>query len=164
MAADDRAFRSTLQIIRPANTTAYTAGDVIGNSTTAVHQLTNVGNSGGFIQIQSVRLLVHVAAVPSGMAGFRLHLYSGAPVEITDNAAHDLVASERSTYMAYIDLPTPVDFGSTLFSQVDFAGPMLRLGSGQSAMWCELQTLGGFTPAANSEVYDLRVNAYDIGY
>ena len=156
--------RATLSFTRPNNTTAYTAGDVLGTSTSAVHTISAFGRTGGFLQIQSVRLIINIATVPSGMAGFRLHLYQVAPTAIVDNAAYDLVAADRDGYRGYVDLPTPQDFGSTLVSQLDYAGMLYQNLPNASLVYAQLQTLGGFTPGAVSEVYDLRLNALDAGY
>jgi hypothetical protein len=157
------AYRFSGLITRPANTDAYTAGDAIGTSTSAIITMPNMGPAGGFIQIQSVRLLNHVAAVPSGMGAFRLHLYSAQPTALADNAPWDLVAGDRAAYMDFIELPTPSDLGSTLFTKVDWPGALLKLADGSTTLWAILQTMGGFTPTANSTVYDLRVNAYEAG-
>jgi hypothetical protein len=157
------AYRYSGLITRPANTTAYTANDAVGTTDSAIITMPNMGPAGGFIQIQSIRLLNHVAAVPSGMAGFRLHFYSAAPAAIADNAAWDLVAGDRAAYLDYIDLPTPVDMGSTLFTKADWPGSLLKLANGSTSLFAVLVTLGGFTPSANSTVFDLRVNAFEAG-
>jgi hypothetical protein len=164
MATDFGSYRSVVQFTRPANTTQYTANDVVGTTTSAIHQFTNLGKPGGFIQIMSVRLQIHVASIPSGMSNFRMHFYNAQPAAIADNAAFDLGATERTAYVGYIDLPAPQDFGSTLFAQADYAGPLVQLANNVSSLWCELQTLGTFTPGANSEVYEMRINAMDAGY
>jgi hypothetical protein len=164
MGTDFGSYRSVLQFARPANQDQYTANDVLGTGTSAIHQLSNLGKPGGFIQIQSVRLQIHVASVPSGMSNFRVHFYTASPTAIADNAAFDLVAADRSPYIGFLDLPAPQDFGSTLISQVDYSGLLVRFANNVNSLWFQLQTLGTFTPGANSEVYELRVNALDSGY
>jgi hypothetical protein len=164
MSDDFGSFRSVVQFTRPANTTAYTAGDVVGTGTSAIHEFKNLGRPGGFVQLQSFRLQVHVASVPSGMVGFRLHLFRSSPTAVADNAAFDLGAADREPYMGYLDLPAPQDFGSTLISQVDYAGILSQFANNTNSIFVELQTLGGFTPGANSEVYELRALGLDAGY
>lgn len=149
-------------ITRPANMTAYSAGQVIGDvSGSAILRLGNIGPPGGFIQLQSVRLLVHTATAIA--SSFRLHFYNMQPTAIANGAAWDLVANDRAGYLDYIDLPTPTDLGSTLFSKVDWPGSMLKLAPGDGSLFCILQALAGFTPTENSTVYDVRVNAMEAG-
>jgi hypothetical protein len=164
MATDFGSYRSVVQFTRPANTTQYTANDVVGTTTSAIHQLSNLGKLGGFVQIQSVRLQIHVASVPSGMSGFRAHFYTASPTAIADNAAFDLVVADRASYVGFVDMPTPQDFGSTLFCQADYPGSLIQFANNSNGLWCQLQTLGTFTPGANSEVYELRVLTLDSGY
>lgn len=163
---DSKAYRSALDITRPANQTAYPAGSVIGTGSgdDAVHTLANIGPSGGFIIIQSIELVLGTGAVPSGMSGFRLHFYRTKPTAAAANASlFDLAAADRGPYIGYIDMPTPVDLGATCFTQVDYPGKLFQLNIGSTSLFCELQTIGGFTPAANSEVYSLRVKTLEAG-
>lgn len=162
--ADFGSFRSVVQFTRPANQTQYTANDVIGTGTSAIHEFKNIAKAGGFVQLQSIRLQIHVASIPSGMANFRLHLFRSSPTAIADNAAFDLAAADRDPYMGFIDLPAPQDFGSTLFTQVDYTGFLGQLAGNSTSIFAELQTLSTFTPGANSEVYELRMNGVDMGY
>ena len=170
LTVDGKAYRSTVTITRPSNTTGYTAGDVIGiadsgtpaNAGSAIHTLTTIGPSGGHIIIQSVELFIGLTAVTSGMAGFRLHLYSASPTAILDNAAFDLVSGEVASYEGFIDLPTPQDFGSTLYTQADYPGRLVKLASASTSLFAELETRGTFTPASGT-VYTLRVKTLEAG-
>ena len=164
------AFRAAVTIERPDNTTGYTAGDVIGiadsgtpaNAGSAIITLPSIGPAGGYILVQSVRLMIGLSSVTSGMAAFRLHLYTTSPTAILDNAAFDLVSGEVSSYAGFIDLPTPADFGSILVSQLDYAGTLLKLAAGSSTLYAELETRGAYTPAAET-LYDLRVLTLEAG-
>jgi hypothetical protein len=157
---DGRAYRAAVTITRPSNTTAYTAGDVIGGS--AVITLPNIGASGGYVLFQSVRLLIGSTSVPSGMGAFRLHLYTATPTAIADNAAFDLVSGEVANYAGYIDLPAPQDLGSTLFTQTDYCGTAVKLASASTSLFAELETRGGYTPASGT-AYNLRVMTLEAG-
>lgn len=163
VSVNGRSYAATTNFTRPANATAYTAGDVVGTSSSAIHQLSSVGPSGGMVLVQSVELLLAIGAVPSGMGSFRLHFYSASPTAIADNAAFNLVAGDRSSYLGYVDIGTPSDFGDTCWAQADYSGRELKLASGQTSLWCQLQTIGGFTPGASSEVYELRVKTLEVG-
>jgi hypothetical protein len=161
-----KAYRTQLDITRPANVTAYAAGAVIGTGAgdDAILTLASIGPSGGFIILQSIELILGISAVPSGMTSFRLHLYSSKPGTAAANAsAMDVTSADRAAYIGYIDLPAPVDLGSTCFTQIDYPGKLIKLASGSTSLFLELQTIGGFTPAANSEVYSLRVKAMETG-
>jgi hypothetical protein len=75
------AFRSTVTITRPANTTAYTAGDVVGDTGgSAILTLANAGPSGGYIIIQSASLIFSDTAVISGMGSFLPLLLTTLPL------------------------------------------------------------------------------------
>ena len=170
LTVDGKAYRSSVTITRPSNTTAYAAGDVIGvadggtpaNAGSAVIQLTNVGPGGGYVLVQSVRLLIGNTSVPSGMGAFRLHLYTAAPTAILDNAAFGLAGGEVSSYVGYVDLQTPQDFGSVLFAQADYVGTLVNLASASTTLWAELETRGAYTPASGT-TYDLRVMTLEAG-
>ena len=155
------AFVSQPTITRPANTTAYAANDVVGGVVT----FASVGPSGGHVLFTSADLRIDVSAVPSGMAGFRLYLYSATPPSaLADNAAFDLPSGDRSAFVGFIDLGTPADLGATLYTQA--ALPLTlgaaRLATGSTSLFGYLVTLGGFTPAANSEVYAPRLRTLGV--
>lgn len=149
----------TASITRPANTTAYDAGDAIGqadattpaNAGTAVLEFSNAPSKG---VVKSATLRVDINAVPSGMAAMRLHLYKSAPTAILDNAAWDLVAGDRSAYLGYIEL-TPADLGSTLWAQSDSQAK--RISSTNGKLYGILQTVGAYTPASGT-VHDIVLN------
>lgn len=163
LTVDGKAYRSVVTITRPSNTTAYTAGDVVGDTTgSAIISLTSAGPSGGFVILQSVSLVFSDASVPSGMGAFRLHLYSASPTAIADNAAFDLLSAERANYMGYVDIPTPQDFGSSLYAQVDYPGRLIKLATASTTLFAELETRGAYTPASASTV-QVRVNLLEAG-
>jgi len=156
------AYAPQLSVTRTNDTNVYAAGDVIGTGTGAggaVLEFLLAGPSNGDIIITDDDLRIDVSAVPSGMTSFRLHLYSATPPSaFGDNAAWDLSsAGDRAAYLGYLDLGTPVDLGSTLFVQTSAVNKKLRMGAGTS-LFAYLQTIGGFTPAANT-VFAARLNA-----
>ena len=143
------AYKSQVTITRPANTTAYTAGDVVGG----VIQFRGLGEPTlNAALITDAALRIDVTAIPSGMTSFRLHLYTESPASaLADNAAWDLPSGDRAGYVGYIDLGSPADVGSTLFAQV--TGVNLNADLSSAGLYGYLVTNGAFTPAANSEVY-----------
>lgn len=144
-------FMSQPTVTRTANTTPYTAGDVVGG----VIQFKQIGNFQQHILITSADLRINVTAIPSGMTSFRLHLYRATPPSaLVDNDAWDLPSGDRSVYIGYVDLGSIIDWGSTLFCQVDSINKHVMLGGGTDCtLFAYLQTVGAYTPAANSEVY-----------
>jgi hypothetical protein len=139
-------YSSSATITRPANTTAYTALDVVSTEAGAVLEFTNMGQPNGVVYITAASLRVDVAAVPSGMGVFRLHLYKTAPTAIADNAAFDLPSGDRAKYCGYLDIGTPIDLGATLWAQNDETRKQVDL-SGTS-IYGILQTVAGFTPTS----------------
>jgi hypothetical protein len=140
-------------ITRPANVTAYTANDVLGGALTFATGLT----SGQRAMIAGVDLQPQIAAIPAGMTNFRLYLYNVTPPSaVADNGAWDLPSGDRASFLGYVDIGTPVDLGSTLFVQTDNVNKAIQL-SGSANVFGYLVTNGGFTPAANSEVYLIRL-------
>jgi hypothetical protein len=159
-----RAYRYSGLITRPANTTPYSINDAIGTTDTAIITMPNMGPPGGWIQIQSVTLLNHVSAIPTGMtAGFRLVLFSAAPTAIADNAGWTFPAGDRAAYLNEIELPLMQDLGDTLRTFNDWSGKAMKLADGSTTLYALLLTLSAFTPSANSTVFDLRVNAMEFG-
>jgi hypothetical protein len=147
-----------ITITRPANATPYTAGDVLG-ATAAAFELKGLPQDVEIL-ITGADLLVGATAVPAGMTSFRLHLYNGTPDSaLADNAVWDLPAGDRAQYLGYVDVGTPVDVGATLFVTTNELNRHVKASAG---LFCYLQTIGAFTPAANSEVYTLTVRAVRI--
>ena len=143
-------------ITRPANVTAYTANDVVGGAIT----FASIGASAGYVTIMGADLRYDASAVPSGMAGMRLYLYSVTPPSaIADNTVWDLPSGDRASFMGYIDLGAPVDLGSTLYTQVDNINRQVKLGAGETALYGYLVTTGGYTPAATSETFRITLRA-----
>jgi hypothetical protein len=170
LTVDGKAYRSAVTLTRPSNTTAYAAGDVIGiadsgtpaNAGSAIITLSNVGPSGGYVLLQSVRLMIGKSSVPAGMGAFRLHLYMESPTAILDNAAFDLVAGDVGKYAGFVDLSAPQDFGSILVTQSDYPGTLIKLATGSTSLFAQLETRGAFTPASGT-LYDLRVLTLEAG-
>lgn len=156
------AYTSQPTVTRPANTTAYAAGDVVGAAAAAI-TFAAAGPSASHVVIQSADLRIDVAAIPAGMSSFRLHLYDATPPSaLADNAPWDLPAGDRANYLGFIDLGSPADLGSTLFAQADGVAKKVKLAAASTSLFGYLVTAGAFTPAGNSEVYVPRLNAVGV--
>jgi hypothetical protein len=162
LTVDGKTYHSTVSFTRPANTTAYTAGDVIGGATSAIHTLSAAGPSGGFILLQSMELFIGNTSPPVGMSGFRVHLYSTSPTAAADNDAFNLIAADRPRYRGYVDLGTPQDLGNTLFVQADYSGRLVKLAAASTSLFVEIESRGGYTPESGT-AYELRMSALETG-
>lgn len=155
------AYKSQVTITRPANTTAYTANDVLG-ATAAAITINGIGPFDGPVLLTSLELRPNISAIPAGMTSFRLYLYDATPPSaLADNAAWDLPAGDRANFLGYVDLGSPADLGSTLFVQVDQVNKQIKLKGGYD-LYAYLVTNGAFTPAGASEVYVLTVHGIDL--
>ena len=163
LTVDGKAYRTTATITRPSNTTAYTAGDVVGDTGgSAIISLTSAGPTAGFVIIQSISLIFSDSTVPSGMGAFRVHLYSASPTAIADNAAFDLVSGERASYLGFVDLAAPQDLGSTIYTQVDYPGRLVKLDAASTTLFAEIETRNAYTPVSASTV-NIRMNLLEAG-
>jgi hypothetical protein len=134
---------------RTSDTNAYAANDVIGSATGSTAALTFAiaPSAGGEVIITSVALETDAAAVISGEAGYRLHLYNITPPSaLGDNAAWDLPSGDRAAYLGYVDLGQPVDLGSTCYIETNGVNKQIKAASGN--VFGYLTTLGAFTPAS----------------
>ena len=161
---------TSVTFTRPSNTTAYTAGDVIGaadsvtpaNAGSAVHLLENVTRSDRFVMLQEAQVLIYRNDIPSGMTGFRLHFYDATPAAILDNEAFNLVSADRTRWRGSVDLPTPTDLGDTIASQLTYCGLLLPVAAGTTSLFVQLQALGGWTPASGT-VHMIRARFVEAG-
>lgn len=151
-------YTSQVSVTRPADTTAYAAGDVVGAAAAAI-TFPNIGAAAGTIILTSADLRIDVSSIPAGMTSFRLHLYNITPPSaLADNAPWDLPSGDRASYLGYIDLGSPVDLGSTLFVQTptDFRKEILMGAS--TSLFGYLVTAAGYTPTS-AAVKSIRLNA-----
>lgn len=140
------AYSAPVSFIRPNDTTAYLAGDVVG-PTAAALAFPNMGPSGGEIMITSAALEIDIAAVPSGMTSFDLYLYNVTPPSaLADNAPFDLPSGDRASFLGKFSLGTPVDLGSTLYVELTGINKQVKLAG--TGLFAYLVSIAGWTPAA----------------
>jgi hypothetical protein len=141
------AYKSKSTLTRPADTTAYTAGDVVAGG---AFKLKGMPGNKSDLMVTSVALAVHVASIPSGMTSFTLHLYDeDPPSAIADNAAWNLPAGDRANYLGSISMGSPAAVGgtpATLYVGQDQVNKQIR--SGDNGVWGYLVTAGGYTPTS----------------
>jgi hypothetical protein len=99
---------------RPNNNTAYTAKDVVSDSTSTptVLTFTNIARvNGGSGNIVKGRIFIDSATAMLG-ATFRLHLYHTAPTAIADNSPFALLYANRDKRIGFIDFPATTTEGT----------------------------------------------------
>lgn len=142
----------TSVLTRPANTTAYSAGNLIASSTTAgsvvVPSFTATPNAQGHGSIKRLRLTTNKT---SGMAGIQVNvdLWSAAPTFTNGDGGAYAVATGAAAYLgsAQVTLAQAGDgaYGiatPNIGDAINFA-----LASGQAIYW-SLSAVGVFTPAS----------------
>lgn len=156
---------SVATITRPANATAYSANTAVGAALAAI-EFTNVSRSytglnGGDVMITGAELEIDVAAIPTGMTSFNLYLFSVTPPSaLANGAAFDIPAGDRASFIGKISLGTPVDEVSTLYIRTDQINAHIKTAG--TSIFGYLVTVGGFTPAGNSEVYKVTLHTVDL--
>lgn len=146
--------RSQATVTRAANTTAYSALDVVGGA----FELTNIGPSGSAVLLTSVDYRYNVPNLPTGIGNFRMHLYSATPPSaIADNSPFDLATGDLGVYLGYVDIGILADLGSNLYCQADRVNKQVQLAG--TSLFGYLVSNAAFTPAAASEVLVVSANA-----
>lgn len=139
---------------RPADTTAYTAGDVVSNSTSSTTMMTfsnvvSANGKGGYIT--GARLHTDKKSITPRI---RVHLYSDNTATVSaDNAAHQYRFADISKRLGYFDLPamtTPADTtNSTESVGQDFTQRVrFQCGASSRTVYAVLEALDAFTPAS----------------
>ena len=151
--------QSSANFTRAANTTEYSAGDLVANSVTsgsvAAMQFTiSVGN-GRALKIVSVKLETDNTVATD--ASFRLHLYAADPT--ASNGDNGVWLTTESTHIGFIDLDECLAFASEISSTTtvgDDKRIYWRLASGQ-ILYGLLEARASYTPAS-AEVYTVTLN------
>jgi hypothetical protein len=136
----------------PENTTAYTAGDVIGDTNgSAIFEIPNVGVAGTVVRLLTANLIFAVTSVPAGMTTFQMWLFNASPTSHADKDALALQAADTTKYVDDFTLTTPVDKGPFLASINRGVDIDIQLVS--TSLYFMLQTTAGFTPSSAAVKY-----------
>lgn len=143
-------FSQSASFTRPDNTTAYDALDVVSTAAGTPLSFVIAPAGGAKVIITSFALEIDVSAIPAGMGAFRLHLYSELPSSIADGAAFNLPIADRLQYLGFIETPTPLDLGDTLWSETEamFFPVRKEVALVSTTIYARLQTVAGYTPTA----------------
>ena len=155
----------TASFTRPADTTTYSSGDLVANSTTA-GSVTPLSFS-LFRAPQGQTILMRVRIAKTGTsttnATFRVHLYQASPtVANGDNGAWS--SDKAGDYLGNIDVGSMFAFtdGAAGFGSAAAGAEMrVRLAAG-ATIYGLIEARGAYTPA-NAEVFTVTLETLD-GY
>lgn len=163
-------IKSGVELIRPADTTAYTAKDTISDSTSSPTVLTFANfariNQGSGLIVRA-RLMTDQK---TNTAQYRLHLFHTAPTAIADNSPYLLLYANAANRIGQIDfgaMATEDASNSTSAATMrpssdgSYGTPNLwfQADPGSRAIYGILETLSGFTPASGQKFY-IELSAY----
>lgn len=142
--------------LRPANVTAYAAGQAVCTSTSAdctplSFSVGRVANGGGLIH----GIQLYKSAVSVTNASFTVHLYSGAPTVtgIHDASAYSpaIVDLNAGTYRGSASCASAVVNGDNAFYSCTLSNPSgqnLMQTDGTGLLYAMIQANGAYTPAS----------------
>lgn len=152
-------YKASATHIRPNDTTAFAANDVVGTSPGTVMEFTNMGPANGVVLVTQALLKIKTGSVPSGMGNQRLFLFTSAPTAIADNAAFDISTTDVSKLAGWIDLGTPIDNGSTIATQN--IGDRLQVALSGTSLFGIRVTTTAYTPVIVSEESEITLFAIE---
>lgn len=144
----------SVEITRPANTTVYSANDVVADVSAAFIQFANVAKANGAgVKITRVRIQTE----DTGVAGkkFNLHLYKEAPTFIADNAAFAVSYANATKRIGAI--PVVMGTGNLGTVGMNDYNVMITNPTAKDIYWI-LETVDGFTPSANSTKFTVVID------
>jgi hypothetical protein len=147
-----------VEMTRPANTTAYTPGDVVSDSTggTTLFDLANlVRTNGASAYITRVALYTDKKSI---VPQFRVHLFNASnPTVSVDNAAMRLLYADTGKYLGSVDIPAMTTGTDTANSTMSYAAnsavrlPIIAGGATRS-VYALLEVITvGFNPASGQK-------------
>lgn len=158
-----RRKRLAATFTRPANTTAYAAGDVVGPVTTAaVQSLAGAARgNGGTGRIVAATLETNNATVTNGT--FRVHIFNASFTPESDNAAFAGQHTNRAAYQGYFDFNILVADSASAegaiaqlrnATDIDNGLPLeFACANGDTGLYAVVVALGAYTPASGQVFY-----------
>jgi len=120
---------------------SHVAGDVHGGA----QEFDLAAPSGGRIKINSISLQINGATIET--TAWTLHMFSVTPVSaLADDAAFILPATDQANYLGSIAITQVVDYGDTLWQQVDNLNKQIKLAG--TKVWGYLTNGTTLTPQA----------------
>jgi len=138
-------------VVRPANTTVYTAGDVVGSILTIADVAKIIGSG---VKVHRIRIQTN----DTGVAGkkFNVHIYNDLPANVpADNAAFTIDWADAQKRIGAIPVVMGVGNLATV-GMNDYneytLNPVAR------AVYVVLETVDGFTPSNNSTEFQITID------
>lgn len=150
---------------RPGDTTPYTSGDLVANSTTAGSvAAVELRAVGAYPQGASIvrRAVVRKSGTGTTSAAFRVHLYRTSSITFANGDNGAWSTNQVANYLGALDITEMRAFTDGAYGAgVPVFGSeiMIRLSSGQS-VWAVLEARGGYTPG-NAEVFTIGLDLID---
>lgn len=138
----------SVELTRPADTTAYAAGDVVGTIQTVANFARVAGGSG---YIVGARLSTDKKSITPRI---RVHLFNSAsPTLAAENVAWKELYADASKRLGYFDLPSMTTGTDTTNSDMSRAIDMtlripFKAAEGTKDIYFVLEALDAFTPAS----------------
>jgi len=152
--------RISAAFTRPADTTQYAAGDVVGPVTTPAAQSFPLAAraNGGSGRIIDILLMFDLETITT--ATFRLHFFNAVLTPAADNAAFAGIATLPSSYLGYIDPVILVTQAGGTAGQIRVSQGVLTGGlpfdyvcaDGGTGLWMVITALGTYTPKSGGLV------------
>ncbi len=152
-----RGKRVSTEFTRPNDTSPYSGGDVVSNSTSAT-TLIALQNAfrvaGGSAYIVRASLVTDKKSVTPR---FRVHLFNASnPTVAADNVAHKELYSDQSKRLGFFDLPnttTAQDASSSDMSRSmdNTLRHMVIAADDSTSLYALLEAIDGFTPSAQQK-------------
>lgn len=154
----NRATKSA-SFTRPANTTAYSANDLVANNVTAGSVAALAVDAaarfpGGNGTIRAVQLEKSTESVTN--AQFRVHLFTAAPTSLAgDNAAYDISNGMAKGYLGYVDVTMNQQLGDGAFGRADCDIDFDTVAPAND-IYGLVEALAAYTPAS-AEIFTLKL-------
>lgn len=143
----------TANFTRPANTTAYTAADLVADSTTAgsvtpmKFSLQRLGNTGKIISARLAK-----STTTATLATFNIHLFTQSPVVTNgDNGAFAISTSRYYLGKIAVDMATGAQAGTAYLAETSAA---VAIGVDAETIYGLIEAGAGYTPAS-AEVFEV---------
>ena len=151
-------FDVSASITRPANASAYAAGDAIADTTATASSAVNTfasvsGVNGGRIRLDEVSCTLSV--VPGTTPTLELWILDSEPTAQADNAGLDFTDAENNTVVAVIPLVQTFSATNNMRLEATNLNRFISLASGTTTLWWELKVTNATTPSA-SDVYTVK--------
>ena len=138
-------FSVNTTLTRPADTTAYAAGDAITDSTSAPTALSFTGF--GASATESIKI-THATIAKSGVntETFQLWLFDSSPTATNDNSAFALTDANNDSCVAVLTFGTGLTAVNNSFYHLANLDVRIKLAAGSQTIYGLLKGAAGFTP------------------